>query len=61
MKSNLTQIQEWIGMSEGGYVNHPSDPGGATDRGITQATYDSWNRRKGVSMKTVKGISKQEA
>jgi len=27
---------------EGGYSNHPSDPGGATNFGITQATYDSW-------------------
>jgi len=23
---------------EGGYVDHPNDPGGATNRGVTQAS-----------------------
>ena len=50
-----------IGMSEGGYVNHPKDPGGATDRGITQRTYDAWNRAHGKSLRSVRGISKNEA
>jgi lysozyme family protein len=31
----LAQIMRW----EGGYVNHPSDPGGHTNLGITLATY----------------------
>ena len=25
---------------EGGFVNHPNDPGGATNAGVTQAVYD---------------------
>ena len=29
---------------EGGFVNHPKDPGGATNKGITQAVYDNWRR-----------------
>jgi lysozyme family protein len=28
--------------SEGGYVNHPSDPGGRTNLGVTQATWEEW-------------------
>ena len=32
--------------SEGGYVNHPSDPGGRTNRGVTQAVWESWTGRK---------------
>ncbi|MFC0282395.1 glycosyl hydrolase 108 family protein [Camelimonas abortus] len=31
---------------EGGYVNHPADPGGATNRGVTQRVYDA--ERSGV-------------
>ena len=61
MRENYSQIQAWIGLSEGGYVNHPHDPGGATDRGITQATFDAWNRLNGKPQRAVRGISKAEA
>lgn len=27
---------------EGGYVNHPKDPGGATNLGITKRVYENW-------------------
>lgn len=27
---------------EGGYVNHPRDPGGRTNLGVTQRTWESW-------------------
>lgn len=27
---------------EGGYVNHPSDPGGRTNLGVTQRTWEEW-------------------
>ena len=61
MKQNEEVVLEWTGLSEGGYVNHKNDPGGPTDRGITQATFNAWNRVKGRPQKTVKGISKAEA
>lgn len=61
MKHNTEQVLRWIGLSEGGYVNNPADPGGPTDRGITQATYDAWNRAHGRPPKPVRGISKAEA
>lgn len=35
-------------LHEGGYVNHPKDPGGATNKGITQHTYTNWRVRQGV-------------
>ena len=61
MKQNEQVVLEWTGLSEGGYVNHKKDPGGPTDRGITQRTYDAWNKLKGKPQKPVKGISKAEA
>lgn len=61
MKQNEQVVLEWTGLSEGGYVNHKNDPGGPTDRGITQATYNAWNKLKGRQPKSVKGISKTEA
>ena len=32
---------------EGGYVNHPADPGGATNKGVTQKVYSDWLGRRG--------------
>lgn len=61
MKHNEDKALAWIGLSEGGYVNHPKDPGGATDRGITQRTFDSWNRTHGRPIRPVRGISKEDA
>lgn len=61
MKQNEQVVLEWTGLSEGGYVNHKNDPGGPTDRGITQATYNAWNKLRGKPQKSVKGISKAEA
>lgn len=58
MKQNQAVVLGWIGLSEGGYVNYPKDPGGATDRGITQRTYDAWNRLHGRPLRPVRGISK---
>lgn len=38
---------------EGGYVNHPKDPGGATNYGVTQAVYDAYCRRTGQPTRSV--------
>lgn len=61
MRANFATVMGWIGLSEGGYVNHPSDPGGPTDRGITQRTFDAWNKRNGYPLRPVKGIAKETA
>lgn len=58
---DLQQALEWIFESEGGYVNHPRDPGGATNMGITQRTYDAWRRGKSLPTQSVKKITRNEA
>jgi lysozyme family protein len=45
---------------EGGYADHPADPGGATMMGVTQATLSDW-RGYGVSKAEVKSLSRTEA
>lgn len=45
---------------EGGYVNHPSDPGGATNRGVTQRVYDAWRSNRGMPPQDVRLLSEDE-
>lgn len=45
---------------EGGYVNHPKDPGGATMKGVTQATYDGWREEQGLPRQSVRNITAEE-
>ena len=57
---NFDQIMKWVGISEGNYVDHPKDPGGATNHGITIGTLAAW-RKKRVSKTDVLNLTKEEA
>ena len=46
---------------EGGYVNHPADKGGATNRGITQATLNAAYKAGLVKHKVIEALSRDEA
>ncbi len=46
--------------NEGGYVNDPQDPGGATNKGVTQATYDSFRKSKKLEVRPVRYITMSE-
>lgn len=52
-------IEELI-KREGGFVNDPSDSGGATKYGITRATLSAW-REKECTVDDVKNLTKEEA
>jgi lysozyme family protein len=45
---------------EGGFVDHPADPRGATNKGVTQAVYDAWRRRQGLPRRSVRRIEAAE-
>ncbi len=45
---------------EGGYVDHPDDPGGATNMGITFAAPQAW-RGEPISKEDVRNLSEDEA
>jgi len=42
MESNFNKCLDIILKHEGGYVNHPSDPGGMTNLGVTKRVYEEW-------------------
>jgi lysozyme family protein len=46
MQSNWKQAFDMMLKSEGGYVNHPSDPGGMTNLGVTKRVWEEWVGRE---------------
>lgn len=58
--SAFQQILPIILEAEGGYVDDPADPGGATNKGITQRVYDEWRVIGGQEKKDVKDITQDE-
>jgi lysozyme family protein len=46
---------------EGGYVDDPHDPGGATNLGITLATYRCWDHDPALGPGDVEALSRQTA
>jgi lysozyme family protein len=44
--SNWQKAFEQMLESEGGYVNHPSDPGGMTNLGVTKRVWEEWVGRE---------------
>jgi len=42
MKKNFDECLALLLSHEGGFVNHPKDPGGMTNLGVTKAVYDKY-------------------
>lgn len=42
--SNFDEALKVILRHEGGYVNHPKDPGGITNLGVTKDTWEAWTK-----------------
>lgn len=45
---------------EGGYSNHPADPGGPTNKGIIQRVYDADRKRRGLPVRSVRALEEDE-
>lgn len=57
MKENFEHCLEVILEHEGGYVNHPKDPGGETNRGITKRVWEEWGGTKDMRDLTVEDVA----
>tara|TARA_R110002096_G_scaffold148161_4_gene308689 strand:+ start:673 stop:1185 length:513 start_codon:yes stop_codon:yes gene_type:complete len=43
---NFDKCLKMLLSHEGGFVNHPDDPGGITNLGVTKKVYDEWTGRE---------------
>jgi len=56
MNTNFDACLAHLLKHEGGFVNHPSDPGGATNLGVTQEVWEDWIDRT-VSEENMKALT----
>jgi len=58
MKENFEKSLELVLQHEGGYINHPSDPGGMTNLGVTQRVWEDYVGHK-VDEATMRSLTKE--
>jgi lysozyme family protein len=56
MKGNFESALAMLLKHEGGFVDHPRDPGGATNMGVTLGTYEQWVGRS-VTVEEMKALT----
>lgn len=61
MKTMFARIIQFVLQEEGGYVNHPNDPGGATNMGVTQKTLDAYCQENNIPQINVKDLKPELA
>ena len=57
MKDNFDECLKMLLHHEGGYVNHPKDPGGETNLGVTKRVYENWGGTKDMKDLTVEDVA----
>ena len=57
MQANYDKCLETILHHEGGYVNHPKDPGGETNLGVTKRVYEEFGGTKNMKDLTVEDVA----
>lgn len=55
--SNFPTCLRLVLVHEGGYVDHPKDPGGATNKGITIATFRGWAGNNSLTKEDLRNIT----
>jgi lysozyme family protein len=57
MQGNFEECLELVLKAEGGWVNHPSDPGGETNLGVTKRV---WEEYVGHPVESLKKLTKED-
>lgn len=57
MKSNFDRCLTELLKHEGGFVNHPSDPGGMTNLGVTKKVWEEWVMPKPVTEADLRSLT----
>ncbi len=57
MQKNYDKCLQAILHHEGGYVNHPKDPGGETNLGVTKRVYEEWGGTKDMKDLLVEDVA----
>ena len=60
MDEFFEKVLKFVLIREGGYVNHPADKGGETNKGITFAVYQNYLKKKNLPPKSIKEITQNE-
>ncbi len=58
--TNFDKALAYVLEHEGGWSDHPRDPGGATMKGVTQAVYDSYRKMRARPPQSVRFITDEE-
>tara|TARA_R110001632_G_scaffold168787_1_gene287636 strand:- start:639 stop:1148 length:510 start_codon:yes stop_codon:yes gene_type:complete len=57
MENNFDKSLKILLKHEGGYVNHPKDPGGETNLGVTKRVYQEWGGSKNMKDLTQEDVA----
>ncbi len=60
MQNRFDECLKLVLVHEGLFSNHPSDPGGATMKGVTQRVYDGFRTSEGHPKRSVKELTDTE-
>jgi lysozyme family protein len=61
MDERFSECLAFTLRAEGGYVDNPDDPGGATNMGVTLATYRTWSDDPSAGVSQIRDITKRVA
>ena len=59
MRQNFKECIARLLEHEGGFVNHPDDPGGITNHGVTKKVYEEWVERE-VSEQEMRDLTHED-